>query len=98
MVSMDEGLGALVMDQAFVAVGEDVADRCALHRGEQALETLSVAGPSRSDRGGISYPARTQRHYHTVMEKLVYLETTIFSYFAVRRSRDLIVAAHQEIT
>ena len=87
------------MDQAVVAVGESTeADRCPFHVGEEALETLSVAGPSRSDRGWISYPARAQRHYHTVMEKRVYLETTIFSYFAARQSRDLIVAAHQEIT
>jgi predicted nucleic acid-binding protein len=28
----------------------------------------------------------------------VYIETTVISYFAARRTRDLIVAAHQEIT
>ena len=32
------------------------------------------------------------------MKKRVYLETTVISYLAARRSRDLIVAAKQEIT
>jgi len=32
------------------------------------------------------------------MKPLVYLETSVVSYLAARPSRDLIVAAHQQIT
>ncbi len=32
------------------------------------------------------------------MQIKIYLETTIVSYFMARTSRDLIVAAHQQIT
>ena len=32
------------------------------------------------------------------MKKLVYIETTIVSYLTARPSRDLIMAAHQQIT
>lgn len=43
-------------------------------------------------------PAATEKLESNAMKPRVYVETTVVSYLTARRSRDLVVAAHQQIT
>jgi len=61
--------------------------------------------PTREARGtcsafgvGESFDPGVSRAYHPSVRPKVYLETTVISYLAAQPSRDIVVAAHQELT
>jgi hypothetical protein len=53
-----------------------------VRRGRQATRFLDANQPA----------------YNAIMQPRVYVETSVISYLTARPSRDLIMAAHQEVT